>query len=360
MSKDLRQQFSEKELQGRTQEGYNRKDRMGSGTRYFVVPDDEAPLPIWKNRPTKDDPHIIDIIPFRAGKNFPQIDPKHPIKKGDAVYVMELFIHSNVGPNKKSIVCPLKNYGEPCPICEHVEEILQDGGVWEDVVKIAAKRRCVYNIWCHDNKEKKLGVQIWEVSHKYSEKEILAQAKNPRTGGIVPFSHPDKNIGKSITFETDDDDYNTVHGHKLIEREEDVPEKILKGAYQLDAYIEPMEYDAIAKLFFGKKGKRVEDDDDDDDEPKKKKRKYDDDDDDDDDEPKKKKRRAIDDDDDVPDFQPSKNRKGRYDDDDDDDDDDEPKKKKRKYDDDDDDDDDEPKKKKRRAIDDDDDDDDDD
>lgn len=358
--KGLRDEFSEDELRNRTQEGYDRKDRMGSSTRYFIIPEDGEALPLWKNKPTKEDPHIIDVIPFRAGKNFPQVDAKHPIKKGDAVYVMELWVHSNIGPNKKQIVCPSKNYGEACPICEDVEERLRNGEVWDDVKNIAAKRRCVYNIWCHDSKkEKRKGVQVWEVSHRYSEKEIQAQVKNPRTGGVVPFSHPSQEIGKSISFYTDDDEYNTIHGHKLIDREEDIPRDVLEGAYKLDKYLDRLEYEEIAKIYFGKsskKNKRDEDDDDDADLPvRKKKRDYDDD----EDEKPKKKRRAIDedDDDDVPDYQPPKKRK--YDDDDDDED-DRPKKKKRVVDDDDDDEDDRPKKKKKRVVDDDDDDDDDD
>jgi hypothetical protein len=362
--KGLRDEFSEDELRNRTQEGYDRKDRMGSSTRYFIIPEDGEALPLWKNKPTKEDPHIIDVIPFRAGKNFPQVDAKHPIKKGDAVYVMELWVHSNIGPNKKQIVCPSKNYGEACPICEDVEERLRNGEVWDDVKNIAAKRRCVYNIWCHDSKkEKRKGVQVWEVSHRYSEKEIQAQVKNPRTGGVVPFSHPSQEIGKSISFYTDDDEYNTIHGHKLIDREEDIPRDVLEGAYKLDKYLDRLEYEEIAKIYFGKsskKNKRDEDDDDDADLPvRKKKRDYDDDDDDDEDEKPKKKRRAIDedDDDDVPDYQPPKKRK--YDDDDDDED-DRSKKKKRVVDDDDDDEDDRPKKKKKRVVDDDDDDDDDD
>jgi len=366
--RDLRDEFSEDELRSRTQEGYDRKDRMGMSTRYFIVPEDGEALPLWKNKPTKEDPHIIDVIPFRAGKNFPQVDPKHPIKKGDAVYVMEVFTHSNIGPNKKSIVCPSKNYGEPCPICEDVEERLRNGEVWDDVKNVAAKRRCVYNIWCHDSKkEKRKGVQIWEVSHRYSEKEIQAQVKNPRTGGVVPFSHPSQEIGKSVSFETDDDEYNTIHGHKLIDREEDIPTEILEGAFKLDKYLDRPDYDEIKKLYYGKKGKKRDDDDDDDADLPVRKKKHDDDDDDDDDIPRKKKkyddyddedekpkkkRRAIDeDDDDVPDYKPPKKKR-----DDDDDDDDIPRKKKRQIEDDDEDD--EPSKKKKKRRDDDDDDDD--
>jgi len=355
------------ELTKRTQESYDRKDKMGSGKGYFKPDSDGNVLPTWKAKPTKEDPHMLDIIPFKAGKKFPQVDEKHPISKGDTVYVLESFVHTNVGPGKEMIVCPAKNYSLPCPICEYVEKRLSKGATWDDIKNIAAKRRCAYNVWVHDSKkEERKGVQIWEASHRFSEKGIQPQAKNPKTGGSIPFAHPSKDIGRMLSFEVDDDTYFTIHGHKLNQRDEDIPEEIMEGAFRLDKYLNLLDYEEILEKF--KSAEDDEDEEDDDDEkPKRKSREDDDDEEDEEDEDEKprRKKKAKDDDDEEDDEPIKKKKKRRSKDEDDEDEDDEPpKKKKKKSKDDDEDeedeeDEDEPikKKKKKRSRDDDDDDD---
>lgn len=346
------------ELTKRTEEAYNRKDSIGSGKGYFKPDKDGNTLPVWRPKQTKEDPHMLDIIPFKAGKNFPQVDEKHPVGKGDTVYVMELFAHTNIGPGKEMIVCPAKNYSKPCPICEYVEKRLSKGATWNDIMAIAAKRRCVYNVWVHDSKkEERKGVQVWEASHKYSEKGIQPQAKNPKTGGSIPFAHPSKDVGRMLSFEVDDDTYNTIHGHKLNQRDEDIPDEIMEGTFRLDKYLNILDYEEILEKFKSSEDEEVDEIEDEDEKPRKRKRttedEYDD-----DDKPSKKKRKKLDDDDDEEDEDTPKRKKHSRDDDDDDEEDDdeedEPIKKRKKRSDDDDDDD-VPKKKKKKHSDDDDD-----
>ena len=105
---------AKEELLKRTQESSERREGDAS-MRYFRS---DLDLPLWGAKPTKEDPHIIDIIPFIAGENYPtKIDKRHAIKKGDYVYLLELYVHTNIGPGKEWIVCPTKNYGNSCPIC---------------------------------------------------------------------------------------------------------------------------------------------------------------------------------------------------------------------------------------------------
>jgi hypothetical protein len=230
----------------RTKDSNERKDGDTS-LRYFN-PDIE--IPTWQSRVTKDDPHLIDIIPFLAGENFPQVDKRNPIKKGDYVYFLEVYIHQNIGPGKEWIVCPARNYGKPCPICEEIDRRSKEGQEYDDYAEIALKRRCVYNITCFDNpKEEAKGVQVWEVSYKYSEKPIQLAAKAPRGGGIVPFADPD--VGKSISFEVANDTYNTHQGHKLVDRDYTIDDKVLDSTFTLDDLIVVKTYDEIAKIFTG-------------------------------------------------------------------------------------------------------------
>lgn len=246
-------------LAKRTQESYERKDG-GISVKYFNA---ESDLPLWKCDVTKDEPHIIDIIPFKAGDNFPQIDRRNPIEKGEDVYVLDIFVHTNVGPGKEMVVCPTKNYSQPCPICEEIERMInEDGAEWEDYSTLAAKRRCAYNIICYDtDKQEKKGIQIWEVSHKYSEKILTALAKNSaaRGGGVIAYSDPSKGVGQSISFEVAGDTYRTVSGHKLLPRDYDIADDIIESAYSLDDHIVVLSYDEIKEKAFRKTSDSLED-----------------------------------------------------------------------------------------------------
>lgn len=236
---------AKEELLKRQQESYDRKDGE-IGTKYFKT---DIAIPFWKCPVTKDEPHIIDIIPFVAGGHYPQIG-KTPTKKGDPTYLLEAWVHTNIGPGKEMILCPAKNYGRPCPICEEVDRLADEGKEWEDYSSIAPKRRCVYNVVVMDGgKEEKKGVQIWEVSHKYSEKLIQPAAKAPRGGGLIPFSDPD--IGKSIAFEVLNDTYRTIQGHKLVDRDYNISDEVLDAAFTLDELLLELPYEEIDKIFSG-------------------------------------------------------------------------------------------------------------
>lgn len=235
------------ELAKRTQESHERKDG-DVFLKYFLSDSD---LPMWKCGVTKDDPHIIDIIPFLAGPNFPTGSSKYQIKPGTPVYVLDLYVHQNIGPGEAWIVCPAKNYGKPCPVCEDIERRKRKGEEWDDYSDIAPKRRCVYNVICYDNKkEEDKGIQIWEVSHRYSEKAFQALAKNARTGDVISFCSPDKD-GKSISFEVSDDDFRTIGGHKFLDRDYEITDDVLDQAYILDEQIALLTYKEIENLYFG-------------------------------------------------------------------------------------------------------------
>ena len=233
-----REQIREEMLK-RSQETYT-----GIGSyRYFNA---EGDLPLWSPKPTKETPYIIDILPFQAGENYPILDKRNPIKSGTWVYRLEALVHQNIGPRKEWVICPAVNYGLPCPICEEISERQANGEEYETYSNIANKRRCAYNVIVYNDKDEDI-VQIWEVSYKYSEKQIRLQAKSPRTGGIEPFADPD--VGKSISFEVANDTYRTIQGHKLVARDYTISDEILSKVYKLDEEIVLMTYEEIDKIF---------------------------------------------------------------------------------------------------------------
>jgi len=240
-----------KGLLHQTQTSYERREGDVS-TKYFKP---DLVGKIWRPGPTKGNPHIIDIIPYTVGKNMPNTSD---LKEGDYAYVLDLYVHSNVGPGKIMVVCPAKNYGDPCPICDEVEEALRAGAEWIDI-PIVAKRRCTYNVLVMDNAQTEAeGLQLWEVSHAYFEKPITALARNPRGGGFIPFADPEKEVGKSIAFEVENDTYKKITGHRFENRDYDIPIELLDQAKVLDELIVVYNEDQIKRILYGQSGQRPE------------------------------------------------------------------------------------------------------
>lgn len=232
-----------------------------SGAYPTVVMKDKLPagIEMWKCS-TND--HIIDILPFPAGPDFP-IDPSTKVKiinEGDFVYVLDLAIHKNVGPMKLPFVCPTENYGLPCPICEYMSEVRLEKDDWKN---IKAKRTTFYLIWVHDSREtEKKGIYLWEASHFIFEEKLNVIAKIPKGGGAINFAHPD--TGKSIAFTKEGKGGSNVSylGHRLIDREMTIPDKLLDMTFSVDTIINTHPpYEEIEKAFHAQKAKLSKDGD---------------------------------------------------------------------------------------------------
>jgi hypothetical protein len=197
--------------------------------------------------------HIIDIIPFFAGKNHPKV------AEGELAYVVDLYVHAGVGTLREPFVCQTKNFKKNDPICEY---IANNRLPLEDWKKISPKRRTVYLVWVHDTpEEEEKGLQIWEVSHYFFENHVDEIAKSPRGGGAIAFSDIDS--GKSIAFSvkitgkykdatgTDRDSVSYL-GHRFVDRDEPIPDDILSQIFPLDDVIKMHpSNDDVSTAFYG-------------------------------------------------------------------------------------------------------------
>ncbi len=256
------------DLKKRQQEDYNRKD-FGGKFKSFL---EEFPEGIKRWKCTEDE-HIIDIIPYIAGKNDPYS------KKGSPIWFLDVFIHRNIGPDKDTFICLNKTYGEKCAACELREELMTDEDADEETIKgLNFSRRSVINVWCHDSKKQEnLGIQIWEVSHKIFTEILQEQAKLPKAGGSILFSDPD--IGKNVCFIRQgkgqfSTKYSSFH---FTDREEPIPDEIMDSALCLDSYIYRPTFEEVYETLHpthkARKEKEEEDEDEEEQEEKQKKKK---------------------------------------------------------------------------------------
>lgn len=228
------------------QQGIN-KDKRGRLATIFKKDNMPEGIEFWK---CDEGEHLIDILPWFAGDDMPQDDFGNPVsKKGQDDYVLDLFVHTYIGSMKEPFVCPYENFGEPCPICEHMKaNFIDDKDLYD---KLRPKRRTVYLVWVHDSREeRKKGPQIWEVAHYFMEAELSELAKLPRGGGVVEFAHADS--GKSIAFNKKGKGKKGIKfsAFKFIDREEELPDRILDKTFALDSIVNMRpSYKVIEKAF---------------------------------------------------------------------------------------------------------------
>ncbi len=230
---------------------HNQGTKSTGGGRFpTIFLKDKIPegVEIWR---CKEGQHIVDILPFEAGPDMPFDERNQPITaEGDLDYVLDLFVHMNVGSMKKPYVCPYENFGEPCPICEYIKANRLEKDDWKNLV---AKHRVVYLLWVHDSRdEEKKGVQIFEASHFFMEEKIEEIAKLPRGGGFENFSHPDTGKSLAWTRKGSGRDNTQYLGHRFTDRERPIPDKILDATFALDSVINMHpKYEEIEKEFRG-------------------------------------------------------------------------------------------------------------
>ena len=226
-----------------TERSYREKDSYGS---YKSIFKEGLDVQFWD---CKQGSHIIDILPYEAGENNPKASP------GDFTYVLDLWVHYNIGPNDDSYICLSKTYGKPCPVCEYIKKARKSGDYDEEEIdSIKPRRRTVYAIICYDSpEEEEKGIQIWEVAHYFMERHLVELARNPRTGGFIVFADPGLE-GKSVQFSKKGRGAGNVEfiGHKFLDRDYEISEDIVESVPCLDDLIYIPTYEEVYKVFYGK------------------------------------------------------------------------------------------------------------
>ena len=104
----------------RYNDAYNDRDKGGASKQSFIdwkaVPGKRGFYEVKKGK------QKLNIIPFEVkSKKNPLVSQKR-ITVGDLDYMLDIWVHKNVGPNNAQHVCLKKNYGKHCPSCDEVSK----------------------------------------------------------------------------------------------------------------------------------------------------------------------------------------------------------------------------------------------
>lgn len=201
--------------------------------------------------------HDINILPWKiTTKNHPEVVAGN-MQQGDYDYVLDVWVHRNVGPNQAECLCPKKTMGRPCPICD------EGNRLWEAGEKDAARpyfasRKCVYIVQELDERlHASEDPKIFEVSHATFSRDLQDEATNCLRGkGVVNFANVDED-GRVVSFRVGEGKmgngktFKKATGFSFQERVEEIPDDILERLPSLDSMMVVKTPEELKALMFG-------------------------------------------------------------------------------------------------------------
>lgn len=242
------------------------KQQRGNQYGYLNLP---KGIPVFREEPGRVD---LDIIPYVVtGDYHPDRDEEWKIAlKGDLWYKRPFYLHRNIGPENKAVVCP-SSIGKPCPICEYRAEMLKKEGVkWDDpsVRDLKPGLRNLYFVIPRGHKKFDAEVHIWDISQycfqdslneEIQENEEYETFPDLEEGKTLRIRFSEEKLGSNTFSKTSRIDF---HDRKPIK------ESILDDLPSLDDVLDVMTYKQLEQLFYG--GILSDDSDDSDDEDEEK------------------------------------------------------------------------------------------
>lgn len=176
-------------------------------------------------------------------------------KDGTMDYVLDTWVHRNIGPDGGDYVCPKQNFGKPCPICEEYERLRSSD--WESAAPFKAKRRSMYVVQPINEKgEGDKEPQIFETSqYKFTEPLLTASKSCAKIGQpYVDFVDPDE--GKIVCVTTKKSkfggkDFMEPTRIDFEDRVEEVSDEVLEKCPCLEEFLIVKTYDQLTAALVG-------------------------------------------------------------------------------------------------------------
>lgn len=201
----------------------------------------------------------INIIPYVIKTRNHPLVRRRGYEIGDLDYVMDIYVHRNVGPSEANVICLKSTFGKPCPICEQAA-LLRKQGKEKEAAELKPSRRVFYNV--QDMKEPDK-LKVFETSHYLFEKELIDESRDNDEGGFVDFADPDD--GREIKFRAREVQkgtmkYKEFKSFSFEKRDEPISDELLESAISFDEVMNVPTYEEVEKILFGTDSDDEEDD----------------------------------------------------------------------------------------------------
>ena len=237
------------------------RGKFGSGGNYDpVVKLPELEKDDWFSVDTKNT-NAIDIVEFRITQDwYPKLKCRGGgtcgdlgLVPGELDYKLEIPVHSNVGPNKKSHLCPMDAFDEACPVCEEKFALLEkNNNKWDrnTMGPLNASWRDFYNTWNYATNR----FEPWQAAYTSFEK-LLQDAIDRLGEEIFPWAW---DVGKTLEFLATEEPLGGGKGKTwdkpqipTFHSRDPYPETVVDEVWGFDQYVKISSYDEIAADFYG-------------------------------------------------------------------------------------------------------------
>jgi len=141
--------------------------------------------------------NFIRIISPRFSKYDPEAPPDSPLAL--PMYWKEVWIHTNIGADKRTFVCNKKMYGEPCAVCELIDILSAQDPEDERIAALWVGRRYLFFVYDVTDATTEAKGLHWYDAAKTVKEEIISQSKDRRKGTYLDISTREE--GMDIEFE---------------------------------------------------------------------------------------------------------------------------------------------------------------
>jgi hypothetical protein len=181
------------------------------------------------------------VIPYEIkSANHPDV-VKGKAEVGDAHYMLDVFMHFNVGPADGQVICPKKTYGKACPVCDVWNDLKSDAKTDKEkkaASSIRPQRKALMNIQLIEDGEPSDELLVWTAGHhRFMKEGILNEANACRAGG-APVIFADIDKGKVVEMRTSHSDLGekdvTADKVNFIDRTEEIEDSVLEQAISFD------------------------------------------------------------------------------------------------------------------------------
>jgi hypothetical protein len=223
------------------------KSRSGGSAEYgnIFIPEELGKNAIFK---VKFGERVnFDILPYRV------TDPKHLDRKEEKeravedslYYYKPYYVHKYVGEENKTETC-LKTWGEPCPICEYVDQRKKEGAADDEINKIKAKYWTLFAVVPIDHQEYEEEIKLFNISYfkfmelllmDLEEKEWHRNFADIKNGKTLSVRFSKKSFkGQPFAQATD---------IEFLERQYEYPDEILEQVPPLDDLLIRRSYEEL-------------------------------------------------------------------------------------------------------------------
>lgn len=205
------------------------------------------------------DPRFPTFKPHAGDNYFRVMPPTFDWDKWGRHYGIDIYVHSNVGPDHQQYLCLDKMKNERCPICDARADLMRDSDQ-EAADEIKVAKRVL--LWIIDRREESAGPKLWSMSWSM-DRDINSMSTDKRSGEVLRIDHPEN--GLDLEMERQGTGIGTKYvGLRLARREspihEDLPRQKEWLAFvqenPLPTVLNYYDADHIRKAMFGKAERR--------------------------------------------------------------------------------------------------------